>query len=67
MLLPAATALWTVAAAVAGRPRRELQPGAATPPPVDLIGTLEQDPPWEQDANCTGALHLGERAWETDV
>ena len=69
--------LWTqVAAAVAGSPRRELQPGAATTPPIDLVGTWEQDSCWvrpsepalwEQTANCTVALHLGEKAWETDV
>ena len=73
--------LWTqVAAAVARSPQRELQPGAATPPPytppIDLVGTWEQDScwslplgssEWELPVRCTVALHLGDKAWETDV
>jgi len=48
-------------------------------PDINLLALAHpnQDPPelsgkphpvrWEQDAQCTGALHLGEKAWETDV
>jgi hypothetical protein len=48
-------------------------------PDINLLALAHpnQDPPelsgkphlvqWEEDAQCTGALHLGEKAWETDV
>ena len=63
--------LWTEgAAAVTGGPRRELQPGAATPQDSCWLPVPEPPLPgvnWEITSKCTVALHLGEKAWETDV